>query len=494
MVTGVKKTLEQSGSTFTLGMKSANESDALGWRKYDNTSTAYASFPKLTVKYFGPTTVPTGLAITQGDGSALVGGTYVTATSAIGKATVAKPEGRSVVAALYSVTNSAGVETIVVGSKVTAASGVSTAPALNLPADGDYKVKVKACAVEGSGTSWSACSGYTAVKVITRDRTTPVAPVLTGVDSVQTTKAWSLSVKVASATSFTWSISNSQGSGTVTTSSTGTVSKTFAAPGRYVVSVTAKDDAGNVSPAATFAVKVWGVDAAQSTHRYVMNSTADSPGAGASAMPMDQGNASAADFALQSTKDGCSPGTNKVYSPRGVVGSRMRTASPGLGTDSPFAMSALVKPSKADVDVVASGAVGTSKVYVWGVSSASVSTTYITIRKEADGPRWVAHVDGTVLVGPLVTVPDPAVCVPEVWYAVGLTKDATGAAWLFVDGAAVQQSSGVTTNWVETSWIGVGAVGPNSNSFTGAVDELTFWDGPMTATKFNAWYPSVKSC
>lgn len=517
---GVQTQATASAAWVSLGLRSANESDRNGWRQYDNTTTAYSSYPKLTIEFYGTPDVPTNLKITNPANYTVDVRQWTTSGHLHLRADV-KPETvpadatkDASVRAFFRITN---VATGQVHSASAAASqtvvGASTvtfpAPGNTPLPDGQYRVAAMACSNDVGG--WR-CSAYTAERVVTIDTVAPGLPTLTMKDdagqiaeAIRVGTYWRTTVALpADAVKFDYTfidIAGGKTKGTITGGSTLQVA--YTAPGRYWLEVQAIDAAGNKSAVVTVSMKMFGESGYSLKHQYLMDPVAGGAGSsqqvldqgGVNSLPLDQGNAGTSHFGT-GTRPGCLA-PSSTFSPGGAVNTYLRAAaSPALETNSPFSMTVWIKPSTDDVKRALAGH---DVTYVWGMSGSTpaVSTTTIMLTRYEIAPgqyqaRWKAVVAGTEVMGAFaVELPNSEMGDADPpWYAVGITKDVQKNVSLFVDGQdAVIVAAGPDTTWTSsTVWIGVGSVPGISNppSFTGMVDDLRLFEGDILEQNFSS--------
>lgn len=505
VLTGVKDQLATSASVVTLGLKSADESNRMGWRQYDNTSTYGAAFPKLVVEYFGYTTTPTGMAFKQGDGNNLIQGRYIKTQELQMSANVVRPDGYTTVAAFYRITRVATNHAwTAAGSVVTGPSGVSTLTT-NLGADGEYKIYAQTCVLHNG--SWTGCSPATALAQIERDTVGPATPRLDFentqlAESVLISAYWYATVTANDTSAVgleyqylggpTGQVAFPAGSGA------STLRMAWATPQVSSLRVRSYDSLGNFSPWTTEAwVKIHGSDPGLKLYRYEMSGNGQDTGVQPTSLKRHlAGNNlnTSAHFPHVATSEFaefCTPVTNQVFSPNGEQGVYMRqNLGDGAWTpDKPFAVTALVKPSAADIAAVQSGGHGTERVYVWGVTANADKTTYIMLVNDGGVVRWKSIINGIEILGSEVQ-DEPNLGVPAVrWYAIGLVLEAGAAPVMHINGDSFSGSS-AAPGWT-TAWIGVGSVSTTLNAFSGQVDEFTVWTNGLTQSNFLVWASDV---
>lgn len=490
---GVQTQISSSNPVLTLGLKSANESNRMGWRQYDNTTTNGASFPKLVVEYYGYPTTPSTVSYSQGDGNPLIQGKFIRTTAIRMTTQVTNPPGFAAAAAVFRFTASNGKAYVVAGNEVTA-SGPSQAT-LTLPEDGTYTVTVNTC-VRNDGPLGSCSAPTTPVQII-RDTTGPTPPKLTAPDSVQTGQYWNGRViaEDRSTIKIEYEFFNGPKGTTDLENFQKDLRMAWSVPGRVSVRLRGHDAIGNVGAWSTpLWIKIYGPDAGLAMYRYPMT------GNGNTAKPLDSFNPQADPEMNLGEENFGSPRpfvpavvspascSNQVFAPGGRGGLRMIKNVTGTPlTDRPFTLTALVRPSADDFAWVAAEP-GRDISYTWAVSASSVKAAYITLANVGGQVRWVGVVAGQPIHGPVVGVEDL-----DSWQTLGITQRPGVAPSMYVGTGQFHATAAPTP--VSATWFGIGSVSSNTSvrSFSGQVDEVTWWAGSMPKTEFDSWAAKAKT-
>ena len=156
-------------------------------------------------------------------------------------------------------------------------------------------------------------------------------------------------------------------------------------------------------------------------------------------------------------------------------------------TDRPFTLKALVRPSADDFAWVTAEP-GRDISYTWAVSANSVKAAYITLANVGGQVRWVGVVAGQPIHGPVVGVEDL-----DTWQSLGITQRPGVAPSMYVGTEAFHATAAPTP--VSATWFGIGSVSSNTSvrSFSGQVDEVTWWAGSMPKTEFDSWAAKAKT-
>ena len=267
----------RGNSSLTIRLRSTNESDRDGWRRFANTN----GFPKLIATYNSPPSVPTSLNTTSPTTTCATSTDrpWVNDNSPNLRATLSSPSGQNL-RGRFQRQHDTGSGFGSTSESVTSYGSSGSVRSVGLTGLGDgrwrWRVRAEDTATESAYSSWC----YFQLKT-----TTPPAPTLS-VSAPYSFDVWvepdglpeaTLTVGRAGDTSvdrFQYAIGSATPTTTRTMSSTGTV--TFTPPyGVTTISVRLLDRAGNLGPIQTATLRVM---SPRAQHAWLMNDEGQTPG------------------------------------------------------------------------------------------------------------------------------------------------------------------------------------------------------------------------
>lgn len=461
-------------STMTLGLRSTDEGNKYGWRRFDN---APSESPKVVVEYNTPPNVPTELAMSNGYSAC--GKLWAPSRNPTISAKVSDPDGGQVRGRFY-VQRDGEVE--LTSSYVSSGSRVSVG-SVTLP-DGDHTFTANA----HDGGLWSARSGGLKISV---DETPPPGPTVTL--SSATPKLGSQVTVTLSGTSdvngYLVGVNTSTPSTWVPGRSVST-KITVSKAGPNTVTVRAKDCAGNESGLVSKAFKV---DVLLPSDVYRLD--------GNGADTRDEKTEASWPAAPLTVPAGATWGlgpfgepdrfgnvadpTDKAFDTRGPVTS-LSTGTQPLAGQSGFSMTAWVKPTTTTPEVFG---YGTAVAFADATSSGVMLGTRCTNNQcywvgSLTGPPGGGGGDQTVFVHDTATRDQLAVVAVDQWTHLGLVWDGVSTARMYVNGDLVATVTGVTIDPRFGDRVQIGAAPWSSTGgaqFTGLVDQVQLYPGPIDA-------------
>jgi hypothetical protein len=468
---GVANVAAAKAATLTLGLKSADESDRDGWRKYDNDS----SYPALTVSYNSPPSVPTAVKIADPSASCATSSSspvIINDTTPKLQATLSDPDGASAeLQARFEVYDgTTRVWSILTSAKVVSGTTVNATTG-SLTNGKTYRFQVRAEETIAAVTSVSAWATSCYMRI---DTSSPPAPAVTSAayprfdpdnvvayGGVGQTGSFTFTAGASDVISYWYQLNTDPWrSATTTGGAAVTVSLVPDHFGINVLHVYTKDSAGNQSVTHDYDFNVARGAAPAGIWRFDEGSgtvATDSSGNGRDAT-LGPGATMAA-----VGRDGGSVGFN------GVVDSYAQTSSALVDTTKSFTVSAWVRlttGATTDHRAVAGQSGARTNGFSLYYSAGIQNWVFAMHTADTDAPGWVG-VSGSQ------PVPN------YVWTHLAGTYDAVNQRIrLFINGHMVHERA-FTMPWNATGPLLIGRAkhaGAWVSAFLGNIDHVYIWD------------------
>lgn len=426
----------QTTGAMTLMLRSANESNRDGWRRY---ATIAGQAPALTVVYHVTPSTPTRANVAP-----LYNNTpYTSAKTLTLSAAIAS--GDKTDSKLYA---KFGVSPYGSGTWTTFNSGYITgAGTVNAtwkpPKEGAYSYRVQACSNSGGG-----CSGWSGSYAVTADWTAPATPAISGPANPTANQAtgYTFSSPTSDVTGYRWGITNPPGTAVPGTSAGVTVN--LKPPlGPTTLYGLAVDRAGNQSPTAHLDLKAAGTQTL--AHKWLLDGDGTDTGDPAVLFNLPLDGSGTGLWTGGVTPPGCPEAQGQAFRPGGQNVRLLDGSGAGLISTEAFTVASWIRPESADL--------AAGEHFALWYTAPGKRAFMISIK---DG-HWTASVGDATITGPAAEA--------DTWAYVGIAYDGAGRANLYVDlDDDTYQATGITPAQGTTLAIGWGGT-----TWTGAIDKVT---------------------
>lgn len=478
-------------AAITFGLRSANESDANGWRQYAHDSFDAGGFgaPLLVVDYNSVPATPGAPWVTA---QTYAGVGYINQSSPPLRSLVSDPDGDRV-RAVHMIQQVGGSYPIIEipGPVVSSGDTSISTPGFGL-CDCTFDVWAKAQDMALDGVTVKSTSADSPKTRFTVDTVRPAAPTVTAPSgSVPVGQAVSIGLSTAAAdgVKYRWSVaSNTLSNEVVVALGAGaTVSYTPTVAGWHQIHAVVEDRAGNVSDTTTTVGFMVGSTTAN--HYYPLNSSGADLGSSPAALTVTGANLTALGHGYYvipgTTSSGVNACTDKAFQSGSATA---QTAGAAVTTTASFSLAGWTKPT---------GSLGTVD-YRAAVSvprSSGGDAAALGVRRNGSG-TWVYAFGVAPGTGGLTWVLSDVPATADQWaHVAGVYDSAGGRITVYVNGSAAGTATVSGTPSAGSALV-VGT-GAGSTGWLGVIDEVRTWAGPAPASEVVVaadWMPDYNPC
>lgn len=444
----------QTTGAMTIMLRSANESDRDGWRRYANIK---GSMPAVTVTYYVTPNTPARANVSPlYNSTPFTSAKTLTLSAAISSADTTD----SKLFAKFGVSPYGSGNWTTFNSGYITGSGTVNA-SWKPPAEGGYSYRVQACSNSGGG-----CSAWSGSYAVTADWTAPATPTISGEPNPVANVATNYTIKSNSSDVINYLWGTTPSPGTSVAGGAAGITVPLQLPlAPATLRAIAVDRAGNHSSTAAFDLKP--INGSVLTHQYLLNNTGSDTGGSAIDLNLAVNGTGTNLWAAGAQPTNCTVAAGQSFRAGGQSVRLLNGDGTGLSSTTAFTVTAWIKPEAADLSAGEHFA-------VWYTRPGG--RAFMISIKDVHWAGSVGTASAPNIIGPAIDESDL-----NVWHHIGLTYNGdlqTGIADLYIDGQRYSYQTSEPDNPTITPIQGVTlGIGYGGTPWTGAIDNVRILTG-----------------